>query len=89
MASLCRLDSMVAAVVGRIRGNRRRPRCQLTGVSRCPSRQPAERESSDRRQEKVIASGRQGTVCTGPLQAGSYELYEDFNPGARDHNVVR
>lgn len=51
---------------------------------------PEEFESLELHREKVVAGGGEITVFVGPLQAGSYEFFGDFNPRtARGHLVVK
>ena len=50
---------------------------------------PAEFESADMHREKVVTGGQEITVFIGPLRAGSYEFFDDFNPTARGHVVAR
>lgn len=50
---------------------------------------PAEFESSELHREKVVPPGQEVVVFIGPLRAGSYEFFDDFNPKARGHIVAR
>jgi hypothetical protein len=51
---------------------------------------PEEFESSELRREKVVPAGQQITVYIGPLKAGRYEFFGDFNPKtARGHIVAK
>ncbi len=51
---------------------------------------PEEFESTELRREKVVPGGEQITVYVGPLKAGRYEFFGDFNPTtARGHIVVK
>ena len=49
----------------------------------------SEFESSDFHREKVVAPGGEITVYVGPLDAGSYEFFDDFHPEDRGHLVVK
>jgi|SRR6185312_3510015 heme/copper-type cytochrome/quinol oxidase subunit 2 len=49
----------------------------------------SEFESSDFHREKVVTPGTSITLYVGPLDAGSYEFFDDFNPDNRGHLVVR
>src|SRR5215212_880523 len=49
----------------------------------------AEFESNTLRREKVIPPGATGTIYVGPLQPGSYEFYEDFQPNNRGFLVAK
>lgn len=44
---------------------------------------PAEFESNQLRQEKVLYMGTQGVVIVMPLDAGDYDYFDDFTPGAK------
>lgn len=44
---------------------------------------PAEFESSSLHREKVVAPGATASVFVGPLNAGRYEFFDDFNPATR------
>jgi hypothetical protein len=51
---------------------------------------PAEFESAELHREKVVTGGQEIVVFIGPLRAGSYEFFDDFNPTtARGHIVAR
>jgi plastocyanin domain-containing protein len=50
---------------------------------------PAEFESPELHREKVVPDGQEVVVFIGPLRAGSYEFYDDFNPHARGHIIAR
>jgi hypothetical protein len=51
---------------------------------------PEEFESNELRREKVIPGGQQVTVYIGPVKAGKYEFFGDFNPKtARGHIVAK
>ena len=49
----------------------------------------AEFESTELHREKVVPPGEEVVVYVGPLRAGSYEFFNDFNPNARGHIVAR
>jgi plastocyanin len=49
----------------------------------------SEFESSELHREKVVPAGQEVIVYIGPLRAGSYEYFDDFNPRARGHIVAR
>ena len=49
----------------------------------------SEFESSDFHREKVVAPGGEISVFVGPLDAGSYEFFDDFHPEDRGHLVVK
>ena len=49
----------------------------------------SEFESSDFHREKVVPPGGEITVFVGPLDAGSYEFFDDFHPEDRGHLVVK
>ena len=49
----------------------------------------SEFESTDFHREKVVAPGDEITVFVGPLDAGSYEFFDDFHPEDRGHLVVK
>jgi len=42
---------------------------------------PSEFESFDLNREKVVPPGSTVTVWVGPLNAGKYKIFDDFNPG--------
>jgi hypothetical protein len=50
---------------------------------------PAEFESAELHREKVVTGGQEIVVFIGPLRAGNYEFFDDFNPSARGHIVAR
>jgi hypothetical protein len=50
---------------------------------------PSEFESATLHREKVVPPGQEVVIYVGPLRAGSYEFYDDFNPRARGHLVAR
>ena len=49
----------------------------------------SEFESSDFHREKVVQPGGEITVFVGPLDAGSYEFFDDFHPEDRGHLLVK
>jgi heme/copper-type cytochrome/quinol oxidase subunit 2 len=49
----------------------------------------SEFESSDFHREKVVMPGNSITLFVGPLDAGSYEFFDDFNPDNRGRLVVK
>jgi hypothetical protein len=49
----------------------------------------AEFESTALRREKVIPAGGEVSVFVGPLRAGTYEFFDDFNPAARGRLIVK
>ena len=49
----------------------------------------AEFESSDFHREKMVQPGGEITVFVGPLDAGSYEFFDDLHPEDRGHLVVK
>jgi hypothetical protein len=49
----------------------------------------SEFESAELHREKVVPAGKEVVVFIGPLRAGRYEFFDDFNPGARGHIVAR
>ena len=49
----------------------------------------SEFESTDFHREKVVPPGGEITVFVGPLDAGSYEFFDDFHPEDRGHLVVK
>jgi hypothetical protein len=50
---------------------------------------PAEFESAELHREKVVPGGQEIIVFIGPLRAGRYEFFDDFNPRARGHIIAR
>lgn len=50
---------------------------------------PAEFESYDLSREVVVAGGGQATVYIGPLKAGSYNFFNDFNRDMQGTIVVK
>ncbi len=49
----------------------------------------AEFESADLNREKVVPAGSQVVVFIGPLHAGNYSFFNDFNPRLRGRIVAR
>jgi plastocyanin len=49
----------------------------------------SEFESNELHREKIVLPGQQVTVFVGPLRAGSYEFFDDFNPQTRGHLIAR
>ncbi len=49
---------------------------------------PEEFESHSLRREKVIPGGQQATIYIGPLSAGRYEFFGEFNPKTARGAVV-
>ena len=49
----------------------------------------AEFESKVLHFEKIVTAGGQIAVFVGPLNAGSYEFYDDFHHDTRGHLVVK
>ena len=49
----------------------------------------SEFESAELHREKVVPAGKEVVVFIGPLRAGRYEFFDDFNPGVRGHIVAR
>ena len=49
----------------------------------------SEFESPALHREKVVPAGQEVVIFVGPLRAGSYEFFDDFNPRARGHLVAR
>jgi len=49
----------------------------------------SEFESAELHREKVVPAGQEVVVFVGPLRAGSYEFFDDFNPRARGHIIAR
>jgi heme/copper-type cytochrome/quinol oxidase subunit 2 len=49
----------------------------------------SEFESSELHREKVVPAGQEVVVFIGPLRAGRYEFFDDFNPRSRGHIVAR
>jgi hypothetical protein len=50
---------------------------------------PSEFESEELHREKVVPAGHEVVVYVGPLRAGRYEFFDDFNPKARGHIVAQ
>jgi plastocyanin len=49
----------------------------------------SEFESVDLHREKVVVPGGEITVYVGPLDAGTYEFFDDFHPGNRGHLIAK
>lgn len=49
----------------------------------------SEFESIDFHREKVVQPGHEITVYVGPLDAGTYEFFDDFHPESRGRLVVK
>ena len=49
----------------------------------------SEFESAELHREKTVAPGNEITVYVGPLDAGSYEFFDDFHPDNRGHLVAK
>jgi hypothetical protein len=49
----------------------------------------AEFESTSLHREKIVNPGGEITLFVGPLDAGSYEFFDDFNGATRGHLVVK
>jgi heme/copper-type cytochrome/quinol oxidase subunit 2 len=63
---------------------------KITLVVKNEDSTPEEFESIELRREKVVPGGDQITVYIGPLKAGRYEFFGDFNPAtARGHIVAK
>jgi len=49
----------------------------------------AEFESNSLHREKIVEPGQQITVYVGPLDAGSYEFFDDFHNSTRGHLIAK
>ena len=49
----------------------------------------SEFESAELHREKMVPAGKEIVVFIGPLRAGRYEFFDDFNPKARGHIVAK
>ena len=49
----------------------------------------AEFESNSLHREKIVEPGNTITVYVGPLDAGSYEFFDDFHNATRGHLIAR
>ena len=58
-------------------------------VIRNQDKTAAEFESADLHREKIVQPGGEIVVFVGPLDAGSYEFFDDFRPENRGHLVVK
>src|SRR5215831_21158983 len=46
-------------------------------------------ESSSLHREKIVSAGSEITVYVGPLDPGTYDIFDDFNRDTRGHIVVK
>ena len=46
-------------------------------------------ESSSLHREKIVSAGSEATVYVGPLDPGTYDIFDDFNRDTRGHIVVK
>lgn len=58
-------------------------------ILRNDSSQPAEFESTDLSQEVELASHDQTTIYLGPLKAGTYHFFNDFDDSVRGTVIVK
>lgn len=49
----------------------------------------AEFESETLHREKVVPAGKEVVLFVGPLSAGTYEFFDDFNPKARGRIIAQ
>ena len=49
----------------------------------------SEFESTEFHREKTVGPGQEISVFVGPLNAGSYQFFDDFHPQNRGHLVVK
>jgi plastocyanin len=49
----------------------------------------SEFESHELHREKIVPPGQEIVVYIGPLRAGRYEFFDDFNPKSRGHIVAK
>jgi len=49
----------------------------------------SEFESTQFHREKIVPPGQEITVFVGPLDAGSYEFFDDFHQETRGHLIVK
>src|ERR1700730_3855632 len=49
---------------------------------------PEEFESRELHREKVVPAGQQGPVFIGPLDAGTYPFFGDFNPKTAQGKII-
>jgi plastocyanin len=49
----------------------------------------SEFESTQFHREKIVTPGEAITVFVGPLDAGSYEFFDDFHPQTRGHLIAK
>lgn len=50
---------------------------------------PAEFESNQLRQEKILYMGTESVVVVSPLSSGTYDYYDDFTPGVKGLIVAK
>jgi len=50
---------------------------------------PVEFESAEMHREKVVLPGKDIVLYVGPLRAGRYDFFDDFNPGNRGTLVAK
>ncbi|HVC56745.1 MAG TPA: cupredoxin domain-containing protein [Stellaceae bacterium] len=50
---------------------------------------PAEFESTSLHREKLVTAGATISVFVGPLDAGTYEFFDDFHPATRGRLIVK
>jgi hypothetical protein len=46
-------------------------------------------ESSSLHREKIVSAGGEATVYVGPLDPGTYDIFDDFHRETRGHLVVK
>jgi heme/copper-type cytochrome/quinol oxidase subunit 2 len=49
----------------------------------------SEFESHELHREKIVPAGQEVVVYIGPLRAGRYEFFDDFNPKSRGHIIAK
>ncbi|HWB51863.1 MAG TPA: cupredoxin domain-containing protein [Stellaceae bacterium] len=49
----------------------------------------SEFESTSLHREKIVGAGTETSLYVGPLEPGSYEIFDDFNRATRGHLVVK
>ena len=49
----------------------------------------SEFESHELHREKIVPAGQEVVVHIGPLRAGRYEFFDDFNPKSRGHIIAK
>lgn len=57
-------------------------------IVRNMDRTPEEFESKDLHREKLIAGGKEAVIALGPLQAGTYRFFGEFNPKTAQGTLV-